>query len=94
MIQWYYHEEDLCLNSTLRANIVLSLIGRYLIGKTMSVSETLRKDRKGISKPFKDKNLKRNVKITKKCGNFWWSDKRHVNAISNAHTNELKQTLN
>ena len=25
---------------------------------------------------------------------FRWSDKRHGNAISNAHTNELKQTLN
>ena len=76
---------------------MLNLNGRYLIGKRMWVSETLRKDRKDISKPFKDKKLKRNellLKLPKNVVIFRWSDKRHVNAISNAHTNELKQTTN
>ena len=61
------------------------------------MSETLRKDRKGISKPLKDKKLKRNellLKLPKNVVIFRWSDKRYVNAISNAHTNKLKQTTN
>ena len=76
---------------------MLNLNGRYLIGKRMWVSETLRKDRKGISKPFKDKKLKRNellLKLPKNVVIFRWRNKRHVNAISNAHTIELKQTTN
>ena len=60
------------------------------------MSETLGKDRKGISKPFKDQKLKRNelLKLPKNVVIIRWGDKRHVNAITKAHTNELKQTKN
>ena len=53
----------------------------------------MRKDKKGISKPFKDKKLKRNVKVPKDVVIFRWSNKRHVNAVRNAHANERKQTF-
>ena len=58
--------------------------------------ETLRKDRKDYSKPVTDKKFKRNklLKLQENEVIFIWKDKRHVYAISNAHADKLKQTLN
>ena len=63
----------------------------------MQFPETLRKDRKDYSKPVMHKKLKRNKLLLKLQENeviFRQKDKRHVYAISNAHADKLKQTIN